>query len=245
MMRWIPLALGLWLGLPTTAHAFGDHLTFGLPAVEGGGGGRHFTGSRRDGYTCAVCHVDDVEAATVPSIAVVGLPEDGYGLGESYVLTMELPTSPSSGAIEVTDRFGAGAGTLTVAEAPAAADLCTVEPMPGLPGVFVVPLEARRTVAIADSCGVQRLRVTWQAPAEPTGPVFIHAVVVAGYGRAESYDDATAVLERQIQPAGAALDGPRVGTACAAGAPDGPGAPIGAALMALALLAARRRASGP
>ena len=240
--RWITLALGLWLCLPTTAHAFRDHLTFGLTSVEGGGGGRYFTGSRRDGYTCAVCHVDETPPVTTPSIAVVGLPEDGYGLDESYVLTVELPDAEgSSGAIEITDRFGAGVGTLTAAEAPAVEDLCTpVDTMPGSPGVFVVPLEARRMVAVANDCGVERLRVTWRAPAEPAGPVFVHAVVVAADGDILPPGDATAVLERQLQPAGADLDGPRVGTACAAGIPDGSGAPIGAALMALALLVARR-----
>src|SRR5690606_32495265 len=102
---------------------------------------------------------------TTPSIGVVGLPNDGYRLGQSYVLTVELPTEAeaSSGAIEITNRAGAGVGTLTVGEAPAAADLCTPQgTAPGLPGVFVVPLEANRMVAIANDCGVERLRVTWQ-----------------------------------------------------------------------------------
>lgn len=40
-------------------QAFGGLGAFKSKAIEGGGGGRYFTGSRRDGFTCGVCHKSD------------------------------------------------------------------------------------------------------------------------------------------------------------------------------------------
>ena len=65
------IALALIAAAPPAAHAYSELERFGEPAVDGGGGGRYFTGAPTDGYSCHVCH-DDVAA---PPVTVTGLPD--------------------------------------------------------------------------------------------------------------------------------------------------------------------------
>src|SRR5689334_9620772 len=65
---------------PQRAHAYPDVFGFDTDAAEGGGGGRHFTGSIKDGLTCAVCHT----AKLPPRLEVSGIPPVGYTPGQQY-----------------------------------------------------------------------------------------------------------------------------------------------------------------
>jgi hypothetical protein len=49
------IALALIAAAPPAAHAYSELERFGEPAVDGGGGGRYFTGAPTDGYSCHVC----------------------------------------------------------------------------------------------------------------------------------------------------------------------------------------------
>lgn len=74
-------------GAPTLgvapANAFGGLSSFSIEAVKGGGGGRYFTGSLRDGFTCGVCHRSQSFFAT----EVRGLGES-IEPGKTYTLTI-------------------------------------------------------------------------------------------------------------------------------------------------------------
>ena len=83
MRLFIALAL---LCAPSPALAYSDHLVFGRPAYDpdptveqGGGGGRFFTGSMVDNYTCEVCHRG--AEAEPEGFEVTGWPEATYTPG--------------------------------------------------------------------------------------------------------------------------------------------------------------------
>src|SRR5262245_23122316 len=60
LVRWLAIvvACGCLLGFVDDARAFSDPTIYGkYPSQKlGGGGGRYFTGSPADGYSCSVCH---------------------------------------------------------------------------------------------------------------------------------------------------------------------------------------------
>src|SRR5207244_2345573 len=64
------LVVGLASGPVRHARAFSDVEGFGKPVEQGGGGGRWFTGSATDGFTCGVCH----RGGHSPDLNIFGLP---------------------------------------------------------------------------------------------------------------------------------------------------------------------------
>lgn len=86
------LAVAFWQ-LGAVAHAFSDPTLYGTyPEQENGigaGGGRFFTGSPADGYSCGVCHTS-YPAYSFP-LAITGLPKNGYIPGEDYVIKIAWP----------------------------------------------------------------------------------------------------------------------------------------------------------
>lgn len=74
----------------TPAQAFGGLAFFGADAGVGGGGGRYFTGSRRDGLTCGVCH----QSETYFGIEVRGFGESIVP-GKTYTLTIAWEGEPN------------------------------------------------------------------------------------------------------------------------------------------------------
>jgi hypothetical protein len=57
---------------------------------EGGGGGRWFTGSPADGYSCSVCHSSASGQREFP-LYVTGLPLEGYTLAEAREIVLSWP----------------------------------------------------------------------------------------------------------------------------------------------------------
>lgn len=90
-------------------HAFDSSDGFKEPSARGGGDGRYFTGSLRDGFTCGVCH----QSKTYFKIEVTGL-DDAIKPGKTYELKVEWEGESSrvSFNAEVVDAKGFAAGTV-------------------------------------------------------------------------------------------------------------------------------------
>jgi hypothetical protein len=188
---------------PAPVRAYSDGTDFDRPALEGGGGGRHFTGSPVDGYTCAVCHGD---APTAPP-RLEGLPAEGYAPGTAYELTAAWgPEARRDGlALEVTDARGEPVGTLALTGMGEVDELCRDDGTGASPRAarLVTPAggDADRAVLVVDGCGAEAARVTWTAPMRSVGAVFVQASFVRGDGTGGPDGDATALLEVQVPPA--------------------------------------------
>ncbi len=89
------LALCLLHGaLPSSAaQAYRLADRFGADIDIGGGGGRYFTGSPQDGYTCGVCHV----GAPAPDFELLGLPNPlEYQPGTQVLLELTIGYTPEA-----------------------------------------------------------------------------------------------------------------------------------------------------
>jgi len=93
LVRWLVLVVsfGCWFGYSGDARAFSDTSFYGAYPSQllGGGGGRYFTGSPADGYSCSVCHTAprDYHFPLYQS----GLPVDGYTPGDVYTIRLQWP----------------------------------------------------------------------------------------------------------------------------------------------------------
>lgn len=226
--------------LPASARAFNTAEKFGQAAIQGGGGGRYFTGSLRDGYNCAVCH----RGAEAPSVSINGLPEDGYLPGQTYDLEIVLPDAAvTSSVVELSDAEGQMMGSMGLSAAPGLDEVCAA--IAGEEATLAakhVDLPEGREVVAMDACGARRLRLSWTAPAEPQGAVWFHAAVVAGNGEADTNGDGVRVYSRVIPVQGGSATSAEVAAGCSAGGRSASGALV---LLAIASIAARRRGRRP
>src|SRR5262245_13817393 len=114
----------LSLGLCSRAQAFRLPVNFKQDAAIGGAGGRYFTGSPSDRYTCKVCQT----GAPTPDVRVGGLPFNGYTPGATYTFVIDWDDSFPSVAfnLEMSDASGRELGTFTTpaVEEASPADLC-------------------------------------------------------------------------------------------------------------------------
>lgn len=228
----IRLALLLTLALPASARAYIEPARFTDPVLEGGAGGRFFTGAPGDGYGCAVCH--DGGAAAV---GVEGLPAGGFEPGAEYDLALVFPADArSAGAvIEIADEAGEAVGTLALVPESELADdeRCRDD----TPAVALVPAEDR-LVARAAICGARRARVRWTAPDEPAAGVRLFASAVLGDDSGDPTGDPTITLVRPLRARSAPpLEAGRLGTRCSAvtARADAPVLLVAGLLLAIAL----------
>jgi hypothetical protein len=104
----VALGTAAWLSAsslaPPRAQAYLDGRTFEDDAVNGGGGGRLFTGAPGDGYDCSVCHRGGAPLA----LTVEGIPSEGWEPGRTYVLAIPFPEGARNvgAVIEVADERG-------------------------------------------------------------------------------------------------------------------------------------------
>ena len=225
--------------VPGSASAFDNFESYEQDELEGGGGGRYFTGSVSDGYSCAVCHFggtgpEEVEVEIEPDPF-----EEGYRTGRPYRIEVTLPddTAFSAGALELVDMSGTGAGTLELL-----GDDCTTRP-DDLVATHLGTIAAdSREVAISDVCGAREMRVNWTAPDTATGSVWLNIAVVSADGTGDATLDHATTYGRVIAPFGTSPEGGRTMTVCSA-APGHGGAPLEALIVAcaLALMVWRRR----
>jgi hypothetical protein len=195
------------------AAGFSTPALFAEPVSVGGGGGRWFTGSSRDGFGCQVCH----DGAVAPLVEVDGVPE-AWTAGSTYTLSLRWSVDSGSVAFvgEVVDEIGDGVGALATPPPDVVED---EERCAG--GSPAVRLEqgdgGTRTLFAIPACGATRTRVQWTAPDVEDGSVFLHLGVVHGDDSGTPDGDGVRMLAYEI-PSAAAIDaaqGCRVG-----GAPD-------------------------
>lgn len=185
--------------------AFSTPSSFAQPASEGGGGGRYFTGSPLDGFTCEVCH----GGAQAPELEVPGLPER-YEPGATYTLELAWPDDVLGLVGEWVDSDGAGVGALAIPPDAIVRDLerCAG----GLRAVrtAVVDRPVARTIFAVPACGAHGARVQWTAPATDVGTVDVHIAAVVGDGGGDLEEDGTWRLWWSI-------DGDQGASGCAVG----------------------------
>jgi hypothetical protein len=225
----------VWLAGPSTANAYLDGRTFEDEAVNGGGGGRLFTGAPRDGYDCSVCHRGGAPLAA----ELEGLPSEGWEPGRTYVLTIPFPDEVRNvgAVIEVANERGEGAGTL---EGLASADLTPADLCRGdAPAAHGVEIEGR-AVARVDVCGAQRLAVRWTAPSTPVTSLRVFASLVASNDSGDPSGDSTGRIALALRARGEPdLEGGRLTAGCAASRASSD-APFTLVTLALGWLAVRR-----
>ena len=134
------------VSVPAVARAFSSPEAYPEAAIDGGGGGRWFTGSAAEGFGCGVCHSAAPGQRHFP-LYVSGLPAAGYEPRARYEILLSWPeftqrwlqlrpnpAAPANAllpvpAIGLTAEFiaesGKASGTLEVSTASAAgAELC-------------------------------------------------------------------------------------------------------------------------
>jgi hypothetical protein len=178
------------------ARAFSEPLLYSEDPMSGGGGGRFFTGSPLDAYSCAVCH----QGAEPPTVRLSGFPTS-FVPGKTYDinLTWTHPAAPHGLNLEIVDPEGRAAGeiALPAPDSLTADDRCTFtedELLKDTQASYVVASETRRIVGVR-ACGARSLRFAFTAPR--TSKVALTAAVV----RSDESDDVSGdgVLElRQI-----------------------------------------------
>lgn len=151
MKRAVAISLGLGLAAGT-AQAFSEPSRFGEPAVDGGAGGRYFTGGRGDGLGCSVCH----RGGSAPEVEVRGWPDETTA-GRTYDLTVRWDSGARATALMIELQDGAGVSPgLTLPVAQPAGARCT-DPA-GAPSAELLDLGARKVVAVLP-CGATEVAV--------------------------------------------------------------------------------------
>ncbi|HKU44855.1 MAG TPA: hypothetical protein VJR89_42140, partial [Polyangiales bacterium] len=203
-VRWAaPALLLVALLAPRAALAFSDPLTFARKPLAAGGGGRWFTGSPADGFSCNVCH----EGGPQPALNITGLPAAGYQPAARYevVVSWDAGIEKFACALELTDQAGRSAGTLRLPpeDEQQAPELCE----PATDGILAASLTeasgGRQIINVPD-CGAKRLRFLWTAPASDIGPVWFAGSAVWSDGQADPYHDGVTDFGRVLSADGVA-----------------------------------------
>lgn len=221
MTRKLPwLALLLLMAAPRLAHAYSSFADYARSIEEGGGGGKFFTGTPADGYTCDVCHTGGAPA----KLDVVGLPSAGYVPGQTYQIAFAWPM-PAPDAVphialmvELTDDSGTTAGTpslipyaqWTEAEKCAqdafpAADICRAGAEPGCCRELDTTRDAcsfpgERSMLWMLECGARAARFNWTAPPQPVDVWFSATIVSSSTGN-DAAGDGVTLMRQLLRPA--------------------------------------------
>lgn len=202
-----------WCASVSVARAYSDVHDFAYPTSVGGGGGRFFTGSPADGYTCRICH----GGAAAPRVRVLGLPLAGYRPGVEYEVAVDWWDGDAlSAAVEVTDNEGLAAGTIRLpsdsrtldaercrqdVNEPMAATLVSVPPpdhrseLDYLDACLTAdrPDDCRQVISVP-ACGSGRLRFAWRAPDSDIGPIWFSGAVVLSNDDGDTSGDGVAEI---------------------------------------------------
>lgn len=215
----------LLLLVPAVAAAYSDRALFDAPAIEGGAGGRYFTGSRADGYGCNVCH----GTATTDDFTIDPLPEPLVP-GRRYDLTIHWndPTVPHGLHVELTAN---GTHPQVMPQ-----DNLALPPASrcggvagGMPAVYTIDSGVRRVIGV-EACGASSVTLSFLYAGAPVE-------LAVGGVRGDASDTAIGdrVFERHLT-----IDG-RTHTGDPGGCTAGGGAGFGVVLVLLALVRARSR----
>lgn len=213
MKRALLVAIGVALmACPSVpALAFDGVESFHLPVVEGGGGERFFTGSKRDGHTCGVCHVSEYPDAEVE---VSGLPRAGYLEGHVYELDVYWPVEGGVGSaamLEMTSHWtGEPVGRM---ELPSTVNLTESELCRGRPALEADEAEGRSLLSLS-LCPTDRMHFFWTAPSSTTGPVWLDVAMVTVDGDGTHGGDVVGSASRFVAPANAPVESASVQQGC-------------------------------
>jgi hypothetical protein len=170
--------------VPAIAFAYSDQATYDDLAINGGAGGRYFTGSRVDGNGCSVCHVGPES-----NDFSIDLPASGaLEAGKRYDVTVRWtsPEKPHSVHFEISNPNGSHA----MVEVPT---VLPKESMCGtMPAVYVIDRGNRRIVGV-EPCGASKVTASFVATG---GPIEVSVAGVAGDNSDSATGDAT--FERRI-----------------------------------------------
>lgn len=235
MRRTAMFGITLLLAFPRAASAFSEPLLYAEPTLAGGGGGRFFTGSPLDAYSCAVCH----EGGSAPSVTLRGFPES-YVPGKRYDVELSWSDARKVHALnlEIVDTKGRAAGTLAL---PSDADVdedgrCSLNEDEALRDQIAASLATfndRKIISVL-GCGARSLRFQFEAP-EDEETIALTASVVRADGEQDREGDGVLEIRRiaRVRP-----DAAKGGLLPLRGG-DGL---LGLGVGVLAWLAARRRA---
>jgi hypothetical protein len=187
------------LALPAgSAQAFSDPFSFNLTPVAAGGGGRFFTGSPGDSYTCKTCH----SGGPSPKASVLGLPLSGYRPSSRYEVSIRWPEefTKISLAVELTDDQGKAAGSLLLPPEGSVqpGELC--EPVEEqVVAAQLNDVVAGRQIINVPDCGSKSVRFLWTAPATDVGPVWFAGSMVLSDGESDPFHDGVTDFGRIIE----------------------------------------------
>ncbi len=228
------LALGA-SALPSGARAFSDPQLFADETQTGGGGGRFFTGSPLDGYTCSVCH----RGGPTPHIRVFGFPQ-AYQPGETYEVEIrwDEPDLPHGLNVELVNQTGEDMNVRLVSESKVGKEGRCDRSQTGDVAATLMKSGNRRIVAVSD-CGAESARFRFDAPSRAS------LALSAGLVRADGSEDAEGdgvLAERRIAQPGNALvlDS---GATCAVRGRTSRGAALALPALICGLMWRRRRAA--
>jgi hypothetical protein len=188
----------LTLGAVSKAQAFSDTEKFALSPLEGGGGGRFFTGSPADGFTCAVCH----RGGATPNAFVRGLPVDGYTPLETYEVEVTFDQLDKSHAIslELLSKDGRGAGEVELLNESELDGRSHCDQDLTLSNASYLTAAAGRTIVGLADCGAGALRFRFTAPDEPV--IAFSLAMVVSDGEGDSEGDGTLHVARLLRRVG-------------------------------------------
>ncbi len=196
MMRVVPMAVlalvsSLAWGPSPVAHAFSDPERFTTPADEGGAGGRFFTGSRSDGYTCAVCH----SGGSAPEVTVRGLPTSGYEPGELYEVELRFRNADGNHALalELLDAAGRSLELELLSEAQIdVSERCGAEEKERRASYLAK--EDDRWVLGVEACEAEAVRFRFRAP-NKSQTLFVASVLASDNSATIEGDGVTEVAQ--------------------------------------------------
>jgi hypothetical protein len=204
---------------PRAAQAYSSFADYARSIEEGGGGGKFFTGTPADGYTCDVCH----SGGESMSLDVIGLPEAGYVPGQSYEIAFRWAVPHVALMAELTDMLGTSAGTIALVpyaqwtdaekcaqDAFPAADVCRAGAAAGCcrdldPTRDACSFPDERSLFWMLECGAQAARVRWTAPLQPVDVWFSASMLSSNAGN-DALGDGVTLLRRRLVPQGKSIE---------------------------------------
>lgn len=182
----------------SVAYAHSDPELFGADVAEGGSGGRYFTDSRADGFSCAVCH----GAREARDVEVFGWP-DTFVPGARHEVRLAWPAdaAPHALQLEVATADGSHA-QVELLDSPGAR--C---PEGGESATYVTDLGARRVVGLR-ACGASEVAFAFVFPTDGDVTLSVGGVVSDASETVEG--DSTFTLREELAPTAAS-------SGCAAG----------------------------
>ena len=261
MRVWLVCVVAAWFAAPSGAAAYSDADYFSLPPSGAGAGGRYFTRSPIDGYSCGVCH----QGPAGPVIRVFGLPVSGYKPGTDYEITVDWSDDLGhlSASLEVTDMEGKRAGRIRL---PRGAEILDAERCDGQPdlGSELIRVPPRdqaddrsycgdlsqpapsscREIVHVNPCGSRRARFLWTAPAWDLGKLWFAGSAVASDNDTTTQGDGVTDFVHEVASA-STQDAPAI--TIQPGCSAAPGRDANAAwtwLGMLGILGRRRRRRG-